>query len=333
MCNIWRGENATPDPSLDTLTAVLDSPVLHDLRELDLTGGEPFLREDLRSLVEIVASMKERHCSRLRTVAVTTNALLTDRVTRFASAVAPLLETAFIDLVLACGVDALGSLHDQVRGVPGAWDRVQATLTGLDVVRRRHPNLFLGLKVTVGPWNVDRLQELVEYAADRQLFTIISPCIVTANRYRNTELRDELRLDAAQRERFRRFLGRQQLDWDFHRRTLIDMLGRGQHHKPCTAGINYAFVRSNGDLYPCPLIAECAGNCFTESMDMVLARPTVAAFGRAAGHHPQCRTCTEPGLERFSLPLEGFTALRLMAGQGPHRWTETFHQMGLDKFL
>ena len=333
MCNIWRTGKTTPDPALADLANLLRSPALSDLRELDLTGGEPFLRDDLLALVETVATLKGRHCRRLRTVAVTTNALLTDRVARFAAAVTPLLAAASIDLVLACGVDAVGSLHDEVRGVPRAWDRVQATFKALDAVREHHDNLVLGIKVTVGPWNVDRLQELVDYAADRHLFTIISPCIVTANRYQNTELGSELRLSGTQREQFLHFLSRQHLDWDFHRCALMDMMGSGVIHKPCTAGSNYAFVRSNGDLYACPLIPECAGNCFGEPLEKILSNPDLLRFAAKAGRHPACRTCTEPGLERFSLPREGFTALRLMLAQGPAAWTKTFRRMGLDKFL
>ncbi len=55
-------------------------PRTRDLRELDITGGEPFLRDDLVRLVEAVCRLKRVHLRRLRSVAITTNGVLTDRV-------------------------------------------------------------------------------------------------------------------------------------------------------------------------------------------------------------------------------------------------------------
>ncbi len=333
MCEIWRAGPTTPDPPLAALTGLIASPALRDLRELDLTGGEPFLRDDLLDLLDAVVALRRRSLPRLRTVAITTNALLTDRVARTVEEAAPRRGSAALDLVLACGVDAAGPLHDEVRGVPGAWERVQATVAALSALRERHPRLVLGLKVTVGPWNVGRLAPLLDYAAAHALFTIVSPCIVTANRYRNVGRGADLALSAEQRETFLGFLAGRHLDWDFHRAALQGLLGGGAVAKPCTAGSNYAFVRANGDLYPCPIIPACAGNAFADPLEAVLARPAVTAFARRAGRHPACRTCTEPGLERFSLPREGFTALGLLLRRGPRAWTETVSRMGLDKFL
>jgi MoaA/NifB/PqqE/SkfB family radical SAM enzyme len=154
MCNIWRSSPAPPDMPLPRWSAVLASPALADLRELDLTGGEPFLRDDLTDLVLCAAALAPGHFPRLRTVAITTNGFLTDRVLAAAERMAGPLGERGIDLVFACGCDAVGPLHDRIRGFPGGWKRLVETLEGLAALRQSHRHLVLGIKVTVGPWNV-----------------------------------------------------------------------------------------------------------------------------------------------------------------------------------
>ncbi len=47
----------------------------------------------------------------------------------------------------------------------------------------------------------------------------------------------------------------------------------------------------------------------------------------------QCRTCTEPGLERYSLPYEGLHYLRLLLKMRREDFFRLHEHMGLDKYL
>ncbi len=59
MCNIWKIPASVTDLPLREWVAVLSTDLLGDLRELDITGGEPFLRDDLVALVAAVCELKE----------------------------------------------------------------------------------------------------------------------------------------------------------------------------------------------------------------------------------------------------------------------------------
>ena len=50
MCNIWKIPTQVPELSIDEWLDLLSDVVFTDLRELDITGGEPFLRKDLLDL-------------------------------------------------------------------------------------------------------------------------------------------------------------------------------------------------------------------------------------------------------------------------------------------
>ena len=333
MCNIWRIPKEVPDLPLAAWTGLLSSPELKGLRELDITGGEPFLREDLPELLCWICQAQPDHFPRLRTVAITTNAILTERILRIVRGVIGPLQALGIDLVLACGLDGVGALHDRVRNVQGAWERLSATLAELVAVRAVHPNLVLGIKTTIVPQNVNELQRIASFARESDLFTIISPCIITANRFGNTELADSLTFDAAAVQAMRDFYQGPEFAWDGHRQTMLEYLAAGRVKKPCSAGFNTVFVRHNGEVFPCPLIPTALGNLRQVKLAEMLRGPKAARFRRGIGTYAACRVCTEPGLERLAWPFEGFTCLRRMVQLGTRDFRRLADHMGLDKYL
>ncbi len=118
MCNIWKIPTSVPDLSLEQWNGLLSSPLLADLRELDITGGEPFLRDDLVSLVGEVCRLKAGHLGRLRSIAITTNGVLCDRVVDTVEDMLAPMERAGLDLVVVCALDAVGESHDLIRSRP-----------------------------------------------------------------------------------------------------------------------------------------------------------------------------------------------------------------------
>jgi MoaA/NifB/PqqE/SkfB family radical SAM enzyme len=224
-------------------------------------------------------------------------------------------------------------LHDRIRNFPGAWDRLSTTFAGLRALRTAHPNLVLGIKTTIIPANVSELQRIADYACESDLFTIISPCIITANRFGNTDLADRLTFDAAGRQAMKRFYQEPRFAWSSHRQTMLDYLESGQAQKPCSAGFNTVFVRHTGEVFPCPLIPNTLGNIRQTGLGELLNGAKAAEFRRGIGAFTECRACTEPGLERLGLPFEGFACLRQMIKLGARDFARLAGHMGLDKYL
>ncbi len=52
MCNIWKIPQETPNLSMSKWIGVLSSELCSDLVELDIIGGEPFLKADLSDLFD-----------------------------------------------------------------------------------------------------------------------------------------------------------------------------------------------------------------------------------------------------------------------------------------
>ena len=116
MCGIWK---AAPVPEIapDVYRKLPSS-----LRDINLTGGEPFLRDDL---VEIHAAAREA-CPQAQTI-LSTNGLLTERI------VSSVKEMRRVEpnVGVAVSIDGPAETHDAIRGVRGAFDKATRTLRAL----------------------------------------------------------------------------------------------------------------------------------------------------------------------------------------------------------
>ncbi len=121
MCNAWndnqgrRGELSTDD----WFRIIVQARAL-GLANLKLFGGEPMLRQDLEAIVEYAAGLG------IRCALITNGTLLTEQ--RAGGLVAAGL--AELDVSLDA---ANPTLHDEIRGLPGAWSRA---VRGIQLVRQ-----------------------------------------------------------------------------------------------------------------------------------------------------------------------------------------------------
>jgi MoaA/NifB/PqqE/SkfB family radical SAM enzyme len=332
MCNIWRIPASVPDLPVADWTSLLAQPVFVRLTELDVTGGEPFLRDDLAEFMDGVCTLKAGNLGRLRSVAITTNGFLTDKVVPTTGRIVERMGKAGLDLVVVLAMDGAGEIHDRIRNFEGGWKRLSATIEGLVALRRTSPNLIIGLKTTILPLNVDELDGIARFANEHGLFTIISPCIVTEGRYANSGLAESLKFAPEQIEKMIRFFEGPDFQWSYHRLGLLDLLKRGALEKPCSAGFNYFFVRSTGEVHPCPLMPLSLGNIGQTPMAGLIGSTAARRFRRRVGLFEECRSCTEPGLERYALPFEGFHYLKLLRALGKEDFMAFHRHMGLDKY-
>jgi MoaA/NifB/PqqE/SkfB family radical SAM enzyme len=333
MCNIWKIPREVPDLPMDAWITLLSSDLLSDLREVDVTGGEPFLREDLADLFIGICELKEGNLKALKSVAVTTNGFLTSRVLEYTEEILPRLQDKQIDLVMVCAMDAIGELHEKIRNYRDAWFKVNETIEGLKRLREKFPNLIIGLKTTILPVNVKELDNIARYADENGLFTIISPCIITRGRYLNYDRADDLAFTRDDIRRMILFYKSDRFQWSFHGEKLVHYLSTGTMRKPCSCGFNYFFVRSTGEVYLCPLIDGGVGNINESSIKDLFLSEQASRIRQDIGRYPECRQCTEPGLERYALPYEGFTYLSQLLKMGTKKFLQLHHHLGLDKYI
>lgn len=226
MCNIWKRVRECPDIQswempYEEIIDILCNPLFSELVELDLTGGEPHLRDDLVDLVVGAAGLKKRHLPKLRSIVVTSNGLLPERVAKNYREMLEGLRNTHIDLVSVNSLDGMGPIHEKIRGTKGAYELVMKTLEELRKIRNEYNGFYTGIKTTILPENIDHLNGILDFARSRNLFHIISPVFFTEGRFRNAGNQKGLGLGVSEHLKIAQLYGRNELRTNTGVPTLI----------------------------------------------------------------------------------------------------------------
>ena len=93
------------------------SPVLY---HVTFTGGETFLRDDIDEIVKLFYQY-----SNTRSVTITTNGSYPERIGKMVEEMAKSCPNLIVRVPLS--LDGFKEVHDQIRGVPGTWEKVLHT--------------------------------------------------------------------------------------------------------------------------------------------------------------------------------------------------------------
>ncbi|MEO5365980.1 MAG: radical SAM protein [Magnetococcus sp. WYHC-3] len=124
----------------------------------NISGGEPFMRDDLDQIVRLA-------CIHLRPrlIHIPTNAIgpaRIERITRRILAEMARHAPAGAVLTIKPSVDGVGERHDDIRGYPGNFADLEETLRRLRLVQADDPRLTVDLGTVVSVWNRDHLAEV-----------------------------------------------------------------------------------------------------------------------------------------------------------------------------
>ncbi|MBT3201641.1 MAG: radical SAM protein [Phycisphaerales bacterium] len=262
MCNIWKGD--TPDRLMPEHMRKLPS----GLRTINLSGGEPFLRDDLADFVRAA----HEQCPQA-IITISTNAFLPDRI---AEQMPRLLE---IDpgLHLAISLDGLGAAHDRIRGVPGVFERAKGLIERLTADGYRG----LRLSMTLSNENLDQLTDVAQLAERLGL-----ELGVVAAHGAGTHLgigSDDVAVDRVPAwlggafekviaPRLRSWRAKNWLRAHFTWGTYRYLAGRPWEIR-CRAGRDMFFLQADGAVYSCSVRGQEMGNIVDEEFPEIWTGP------------------------------------------------------------
>ena len=338
MCNMWRQVLQEPDVATSELTGdeiigLLSRPLFADLVELDLTGGEPHLREDLVDIVLRIAALKKQNLPRLKSIVITSNGLLPERIIANYRAILKGMKDTGIDLVCVASLDGIGEVHDRIRGTKGAFDSAAETLRGLSELKNEYPGYYVGVKTTVLPQNVDSLDAVLDYANGEGFFHIISPVFFTGSRFRNEEKRQLLELTPADRDKLLRFYRNEEFDTNYFYTRIRNYLDTGRKNWSCTAAYNYLFIDYDGSVYPCELLPESLGSVREEALEDIWNGQKAHDHRDKIDTSDRCLACIEPGAVRYSACAEGLSYLGFLRDLGYLNYDKSLSGEGFIKYI
>ncbi|MGD8793082.1 MAG: radical SAM protein [Anaerolineae bacterium] len=248
MCDIWQGGGGTEMP------AAAYRRLPPGLREVNLSGGEPFLRRDLIDVVDAV----RQACPRARLV-ISSNGLAAGRIRDLA----PRLAACGPALGVRISIDGRAETHDRLRGTPGAFDRA---MTSLEILQRAGIR-DLGIGTTIVEDNLAEVGQVYRLAQARGVefsLTLVTGSEIyfgpdkTGLRPQNGEELGIYLADVIQDEYRHRRPKRWFRAW--FEEALVHYATGGRRALPCDAGRGFFYLDPGGDVYGCHLLSHRLGN-------------------------------------------------------------------------
>jgi GT2 family glycosyltransferase/MoaA/NifB/PqqE/SkfB family radical SAM enzyme len=159
MCDLWDYNKRTPkashELSLDEIKSFVgESRLLQKPKVVVLSGGEPFLRNDIVDLCGFFSKQLPHSSIGILTNGINTEVILNktkDVLNRFQPQ----------SLWLGSSLDGIGKEHDKIRGIEGAFAGLCKTINHC---KKELPKVKFSVTFTLTPYNVDQLIPAKQFA-------------------------------------------------------------------------------------------------------------------------------------------------------------------------
>ncbi len=264
---------ARPRLDHDQIRALADDCHGLGTYEVNLTGGEPLLADDLEELVRLFHPEDTF-------IGINTNGALLDR-SRIVS-----LRDAGVDL-LKISIDSPDTgEHDESRGIPGLYEHILDVMRMTREVRgiRAHA-CIVATRDAVRTGKVARTLEQVK-ALDATL-GIVFPSATGGWTRKHEVLLDEP--------------GRRSLDAFAHDPNVFLQGNLGDEDFHCPCGTREIYISCYGDVIPCPFIQIAFGNVLEERFDAIYRR---MAQWKSCERQDVCSSAEDPAfVDRYVDPM------------------------------
>jgi MoaA/NifB/PqqE/SkfB family radical SAM enzyme len=157
-CFYWRQLNSPDDLTFEELVSL--SEELGPIENLNLSGGEPFLREDFGAICRQFIRQNG-----VKEIYVPTNGYFTDRTIK---QIRETLKEASLRLfVVEQSLDGMAEFHDAFRVTKNSFKKALETYDALEELQREDPRLQIHAISTATADNMDEIRRLTTFLFDR----------------------------------------------------------------------------------------------------------------------------------------------------------------------
>lgn len=243
MCNIWDNPTKVSEEFKPELLKKLPK-----LNTVNITGGEPFVREDIEDIVKILFTKTNR-------IVFSTSGFYSDRIIQLAK--------KYPQLGFRISIEGLSCKNDELRGRSGGFDKGLSTLLEL----RRIGVKDIGFGITVSNNNSSDMLQL--YELNRNLKMEFATASFHNSFYFHKYDNKVTNVDEVCNN-FDELIQRLMKEWHpkswfraFFNLGLINYVKGGRRMLPCEAGTENFFIDPFGNVLPCNGMEE---NCWFDTM-------------------------------------------------------------------
>lgn len=263
-CNIWELYSKHPEKrdqelSLDEIEKIFRS--MGHVYIFNISGGEPFLRSDFTEIIKLA-------CRYLTPgiIHIPTNAIAADLVEKKIKEILRFLKTDFpsVHLTVKPSLDHIGNKHDEIRGIPGNFQKVITLYQRLKSLQPGFSNFHVELGTVISTWNVNDIEEIASFVTSLGMDSYRNEIAEQRSEMFNTE--HDITPSADEYEQAIDYFVHQikanmRNRLFFHRITsafrlvyyalAIRILREKRQVIPCYAGISNAHLSPYGDIWAC----------------------------------------------------------------------------------
>jgi radical SAM protein with 4Fe4S-binding SPASM domain len=238
------------------------APQLGTLLWLAFSGGEIFLRSDLVDITTLFYRINKPAI-----ILLPTNGLLTDTI--YSSVETILKSCPESSIVVKLSLDGPEPVHDELRGVSGAYQKTLKTCEALGELVGTYDNFELGINTVFCQANQDSIDEVIDLVQTLPQIKTHTVSLIRGEVFRNDLKQVDL-------EKYKNVIERLETDLkkrlasvysfrgaklkaaqDILQRRLIYAAAREpKRTSPCYAGKLNLVLTETGDLYPCEDFSE-----------------------------------------------------------------------------
>lgn len=245
MCNIWQKQDHDGEIKDSDLAGLP-----RNLTDINLTGGEPFLRQDLFELVKEIIG----RCPKAKLI-ISSNGFATDLII---GQLGKLLKIC-PQIGIAISLDGIGETHDRIRGIEHGFKKAMATISAIKALGVKN----LKIAFTQGDYNIGELKKVYDLSRDLGLEFSLALVHSSDNyfgAYNKIEHRTEIISE------FDRLSKEQLAGWSpklwaraYFTDGLITLLKTGKRPLPDYSGVANIFIDPSGRIFPCDVAVEPIG--------------------------------------------------------------------------
>ncbi len=240
MCNTWQYPSR---PEKEITPSDLES--LPNVAFCNITGGEPFIRQDLKEFVRLMNKKAKR-------IVISTNGYFTERIVNLAK--------EYSKIGIRISIEGLPAANDELRGIKDGFDRSLRTLLELHHLGLKD----IGFGITLSDRNILDLMELYHMSKAMNL-EFATACVHNSyyfHKFDNNITRIEIFEKELKKLITDLLLSKRVKNWfrAYFNYGLINYVKGNNRLLPCEAGSELIFIDPFGEVMPCNAMEKSMGN-------------------------------------------------------------------------
>ncbi len=227
----------------------------------NMSGGEPFMRDDLPEIVELACKYLKP-----RVVHTPTNAILSDKIIKNTERIIQIVRNydLTVPVTVKPSIDGVGDKHDEIRGIKGNFKCLIKTIDGLKKLEDKYDNFHLELGTVISNFNINDLDEIEDFVHSLGVESYRNEVAECRTEFFNLE--DEITPPAEVYQKLIKDFARKVEEnigkkkrlartTEAMRVVYYDLAGKILEEKrqviPCYAGVSNVHINYDGGVWPC----------------------------------------------------------------------------------